>query len=201
MLAVETPIVLSWGQRRQIQRKRLELFEHNTKPAELNQSIDTIIESKQEEIVVNPAPELKECTICYNWCSSQEYLQLLCGHQYCKECIVAHALNDMSSGRVTGGIRCLDKDCGVSIPPSVLSELLSKEDMEKFFSLTLQVYLRREPDTVYCPTCHLATIGVPNVSPVKEEEITKKKKKEKKWEAKEGTSKTMQYHQMSLPRL
>ena len=80
-----------------------------------------------------------------------------CRHIFCRECLSAYLKTKIEDGSVSK-IEC--PTCSMLIQPSLIKELVSVDDFNRFDKLLLQRTLEGMSDVTYCPipTCGCATV-------------------------------------------
>lgn len=77
------------------------------------------------------------CLICMTEMLGSRFSALHCGHYWCRDCLSSMARVHISDGSVLS-LRCPDPDCGESLTPDVVKELVDPQEFERWERLLLQ---------------------------------------------------------------
>lgn len=97
------------------------------------------------------------CDICLEHRIGSSGVRGPCGHWHCCSCmreLAAACMRDSDAA----GIRCPQPSCRAPLPPHVVQNLLSQEELARWDELLLQKTLSSMQDVVFCPRCSVAAI-------------------------------------------
>ncbi|XP_052773312.1 E3 ubiquitin-protein ligase RNF14-like [Mya arenaria] len=130
-------------------------------PMDLNDIITHLMRFNRAEELRQFYNDIQCCEICYEEGQGSKFVLIPeCGHFMCRECLTAHCELLVKEGNVLN-ILCPMSECKSHIPAFVLKEILSKEDFDRFDSLSLQKALNVMSDVTWCPRCNKPVICEP----------------------------------------
>lgn len=97
------------------------------------------------------------CEICFEYRLGSNGVRGPCGHWYCRSCMQEAAAACMRDSDATG-IRCPQPSCRAALPPHVVQQLLTPEDLSRWDELLLHKTLSSMRDVVFCPRCNVAAV-------------------------------------------
>lgn len=97
------------------------------------------------------------CDVCFEFRLGRNGICPPCGHWHCHSCMenlaavcIQHSDPD--------GICCPQHGCRAPLPPDVVQQLLSPDQLLRWDELLLQKTLRSMRDVVFCPRCNVAAV-------------------------------------------
>lgn len=90
------------------------------------------------------------CLVCWNEEEGKSFTTLSCDHSFCTLCMKEHVGLNVKEGSVDK-IVCPDSRCKRAIEPSLIKELLTEEQYDRWERVLLQKTLDCMKDVVYCP--------------------------------------------------
>ncbi|XP_052225373.1 E3 ubiquitin-protein ligase RNF14-like [Dreissena polymorpha] len=128
---------------------------------DLNNIVTTMIRYNMSQRLRDFYRSNQECEICYHSGPGAQFVLLPdCGHHMCRNCLSSHCLTIVQEGNVHN-LLCPMYKCKADLHPTILKELLSKEDFERYETLALQKALDVMDDVTYCPRCNCVVISEP----------------------------------------
>ena len=103
---------------------------------------------------------LFDCEVCFSSLSGSKCASSgKCGHVHCRDCLREHIATKVASGDVAK-LECPSSDCGESLPPHLVKELVPGDVFRRYDELLLLRTLDGMGDLVYCPrpSCRCGTL-------------------------------------------
>lgn len=97
------------------------------------------------------------CNVCLEHHLGSNGIRAQCGHWHCRPCLRELASVCMRDSNAAG-VRCPRPSCRAALPPHIVQELMSQEELARWDELLLQKTLSSMRDVVFCPRCNLAAV-------------------------------------------
>ncbi|KAK5581486.1 hypothetical protein RB653_001519 [Dictyostelium firmibasis] len=132
--------------------KDISLFKFN--------SITTTITPTTTTTIENSSPILIECSICCceysSQSSSEQMIELLCGHRFCKECMISYFRVSIQDGNgAMNQIKCPQSQCLNNCIDEVTIEITLNQDNNIYSKRNLKNFIKditySRPNTFQCP--------------------------------------------------
>jgi hypothetical protein len=133
--------------------KRLSKF--SSKPSF---NIDNRFLEKKFSFSVKKEPEkefslkinVNSCQICFLEVLEDNKFNLICKHQFCKECIIEYLKEEIKNSRVTN-LGCPTKDCVELFSDNEIKNLISDEYYYKYRKFLMRAKIKDDNNLVVCP--------------------------------------------------
>ena len=98
------------------------------------------------------------CPVCVVKYHREQFSNLACGHQFCKDCWTMHFEVQVSQG-VSTGIQCMERDCDIIAPEDFVLSLLTRPSVrKKYLRFAFADYVKSHPQLRFCPGANCTTL-------------------------------------------